>query len=145
MAYIQKSKGSTFKMMGSSPARDGQVTKRKLKKKLIGPTKPMVDQDGDGIPAGIDLKDTPGGKHRHTPKKELQPTTNKQKDKKGMPPSGPNTKEMPKNHPVKPPTTNRVDTLRKTPTDFQTIKKSIKKIFNNSPGGIIYNKIKKNF
>tara|TARA_R110000764_G_scaffold222096_1_gene310718 strand:- start:56 stop:487 length:432 start_codon:yes stop_codon:yes gene_type:complete len=71
MAFKQRSSGP-FKMMGSSPARNGQATKGKLKKKLIGPTKPMVDKDGDGIPIGVDVKDTPGGK-QSTPTKRFPP------------------------------------------------------------------------
>ena len=67
MAFKQRSSGP-FKMMGSSPARDGQATKGKLKKTFTGPTKPMVDKDGDGIPIGIDIKDTPGGKQSTPPK-----------------------------------------------------------------------------
>ena len=82
MAYKQRSSGP-FKMMGSSPARNGQATKGKLKKKLIGPTKPMVDKDGDGIPIGVDVKDTPGGKQSTPPKRkpESKPKANKSKPK----------------------------------------------------------------
>jgi hypothetical protein len=64
-----------YKMKGSpmqrnfgigSPLKNGQKTKKELKKKLIGPIEPMVDEDGDNIPAGIDLKDTPGGKQSNS-------------------------------------------------------------------------------
>jgi hypothetical protein len=68
-----------FKMKGSpmarnfgvgSPVRDGQATKGKLKKTFTGPIKPMTDKDGDGIPVGVDVKDTPGGKQSNPkPKK----------------------------------------------------------------------------
>jgi len=69
MAFKQRSSGP-FKMMGSSPARNGQATKGKLKKTFTGPIKPMVDKDGDGIPIGVDIKDTPGGKQSTPPKQD---------------------------------------------------------------------------
>jgi len=67
-----------------------QSTKGKLKKTFIGPIKPMTDKDGDGIPIGIDIKDSPGGKqsskkHKlassNKPKKtkKTKPVTNNQK------------------------------------------------------------------
>tara|TARA_R110002073_G_C9047919_1_gene543621 strand:+ start:56 stop:490 length:435 start_codon:yes stop_codon:yes gene_type:complete len=81
MAFKQRSSGP-FKMMGSSPAKQGlKATKRNLKKKLIGPTKPMVDEDGDGIPIGIDIKDTPGGKQSTTPKRKPDAPKKTKKEK----------------------------------------------------------------
>jgi len=94
MTFKQRSSGP-FKMMGSSPAKQGlKATKRNLKKKLIGPTKPMTDKDGDGIPIGIDIKDTPGGKQSNPPKR--QPDARK-KTKKAKPVS--NTKTDPRKRP----------------------------------------------
>ena len=71
-----------YKMKGSpmqrnfgigSPLNNGQKTEGKIKKKtFIGPTKPMIDKDNDGIPAGIDMKDSPGGKQSNPPKLEPQ-------------------------------------------------------------------------
>ena len=95
MAYKQRSSGP-FKMMGSSPARNGQATKGKLKKKLIGPTKPMVDKDGDGIPIGVDVKDTPGGKQSTPPKRKPE---SKPKAKKSKPKPVSNTKTDPRKRP----------------------------------------------
>ena len=68
MATPYKMKGSPMKRNFGigSPLNNGQKTKGKIKKKLIGPIEPMVDEDGDGIPAGIDLKDTPGGKQSNS-------------------------------------------------------------------------------
>ena len=56
-----------------SPLNNGRKTKGKLKKTLIGPIKPMVDEDGDGIPVGIDLKDTPGGKQSNSKPDKRKP------------------------------------------------------------------------
>ena len=95
MAFKQRSSGP-FKMMGSSPARNGQATKGKLKKKLIGPTKPMVDKDGDGIPIGVDVKDTPGGKQSTPPKRKPE---SKPKAKKSKPKPVSNTKTDPRKRP----------------------------------------------
>ena len=114
MAFKLRSSGP-FKMMGSSPARNGQATKGKLKKKLIGPTKPMVDKDGDGIPIGVDVKDTPGGKQSTPPKSDPRPEYNTPKNtKKAKPVSNNKTSPpvMPKSHPVTPPKTNRVDIVK---------------------------------
>ena len=80
MAYKQPSSGP-FKMMGSSPAKDGQATKGKLKKTFTGPVKPMADEDGDGIPTGIDIKDSPGGK-QFTEKKKYTEQNHPEKNKK---------------------------------------------------------------
>ena len=70
-----------------------QATKGKLKKKLIGPTKPMVDKDGDGIPIGVDVKDTPGGKQSTPPKRK--PNAPK-KTKKAKPVSNNKTDPRPR-------------------------------------------------
>jgi len=73
-------------MMGSSPARNGQATKGKLKKTFTGPIKPMVDKDGDGIPIGVDIKDTPGGKQSTKKEfKNMRKTESKPKAKKSGP------------------------------------------------------------
>ena len=141
MAFKQRSSGP-FKMMGSSPARNGQATKGKLKKKLIGPTKPMVDKDSDGIPIGIDIKDTPGGKQSTPPKRK--PDAPK-KTKKAKPVSNNKTSPpvIPKSHPVTPPKTNRVDIVKGN-TQFKSDTNKIK-----SGGGIellkttVKNKVKK--
>ena len=51
-------KMSGYSYPGTSPLNNGQKTKGKIKKTEIGPkAKPMVDNDGDGIPAGIDAND----------------------------------------------------------------------------------------
>ena len=77
MAFKLRSSGP-FKMMGSSPVYNGQKTEGKIKKKtFIGPTKPMIDKDNDGIPAGIDMKDSPGGKQSNPPKQNVKPVSNK--------------------------------------------------------------------
>ena len=95
--------GTPYKMKGSpmarnfgvgSPVRDGQATKGELNKTFIGPTKPMIDGDGDGIPAGVDGKDTPGGKQSTPPKRK--PDAPK-KTKKAKPVS--NTKTDPRKRP----------------------------------------------
>tara|TARA_R110000824_G_scaffold110186_1_gene258109 strand:+ start:42 stop:494 length:453 start_codon:yes stop_codon:yes gene_type:complete len=100
MATPYKMKGSPMQrnFRVGSPVRNGQATKGKLKKKLIGPTKPMVDKDGDGIPIGIDLKDTPGGKQRTAPKPDSKPEGKfLKKPKKAKPVS--NTKTDPRPRP----------------------------------------------
>ena len=80
--------GTPYKMKGSpmqrnfgigSPLNNGQKTKGKIKKKLIGPIEPMIDEDGDGIPLGIDIKDTPGGKQSNSKSGKRKPNTNKKK------------------------------------------------------------------
>ena len=95
--------GTPFKMKGSPMQRNFgvgvegalvggamQSTKGKLKKTFTGPIKPMTDKDGDGIPIGIDIKDSPGGKQSTPPKqdskrgetkktKKTKPVTNNQK------------------------------------------------------------------
>ena len=93
MAFKQRSSGP-FKMMGSSPARNGQATKGKLKKKLIGPTKPMVDKDGDGIPIGVDVKDTPGGK-QSTPTKRFPPAPKTKEKEKPVSPKKTDPRKRP--------------------------------------------------
>jgi len=95
-----------FKMKGSpmqrnfgigSPLNDGQKTKGKLKKTLIGPIKPMTDKDNDGIPVGVDSDDNKASSAANTavsglatggasnkkiqPKKDKIKTTNKTKSK----------------------------------------------------------------
>jgi hypothetical protein len=71
--------GTPYKMKGSpmarnfgvgSPVHDGQATKGKIKKTFTGPIKPMMDEDSDGIPIGVDIKDTPGGKQSTPPKRK---------------------------------------------------------------------------
>ena len=75
--------GTPYKMKGSPMQRNFgvgvegalvggamQSTKGKLKKTFTGPIKPMTDKDGDGIPIGIDIKDSPGGKQSTPPKKD---------------------------------------------------------------------------
>ena len=75
--------GTPYKMKGSPMQRNFgvgvegalvggamQSTKGKLKKTFIGPIKPMTDKDGDGIPIGIDIKDSPGGKQSTPPKQD---------------------------------------------------------------------------
>ena len=85
--------GTPYKMKGSpmqrnygigSPMLNGQATKGKLKKTFTGPIKPMTDKDGDGIPVGVDVKDTPGGKQSTPPKLKPDATnkTNKTKETK---------------------------------------------------------------
>ena len=85
MAFKLRSSGP-FKMMGSSPVYNGQKTEGKIKKKtFIGPTKPMIDKDNDGIPAGVDMNDTPGGKQSNPPKRDVpkrKPTTRRGTQKK---------------------------------------------------------------
>jgi len=96
MAFKQRSSGP-FKMMGSSPARNGQVTKGKLKKTFTGPIKPMVDKDSDGIPIGVDIKDTPGGKQSTPPKRK--PDSKPKADKLAGPKPVSNTKTDPRKRP----------------------------------------------
>jgi len=68
--------------MNNSPFKDGRAIKGKLKKTFTGPIKPMTDKDSDGIPVGVDAKDTPGGKQSTPPKR--QPDARK-KTKKSKP------------------------------------------------------------
>jgi len=82
-----------------SPLNNGQKTKGKLKKMLIGPIKPMTDKDNDGIPVGVDSDDNKASSAANTavsglatggasasnkkiqPKKDKIKTTNKTKPK----------------------------------------------------------------
>ena len=84
-----------FKMK-KSPFKNGQATKGKLKKTFTGPIKPMVDKDGDGIPIGVDIKDTPGGKQSTPPKRKPE---SKPKAKKSGPKPVSNTKTDPRKRP----------------------------------------------
>ena len=80
-------KMSGYSYPGTSPLNNGQKTKGEIKKKLIGPIKPMIDEDGDGIPAGIDFKDTPGGKQSNSKGGKRKPNTknnNKKKSNEGV-------------------------------------------------------------
>jgi hypothetical protein len=82
-----------FKMKGSpmqrnfgigSPLNNGQKTKGKLKKTLIGPIKPMTDKDGDGIPVGVDSDDNNAMSNKNKQeeaKTEVEVKTNKTKPK----------------------------------------------------------------
>ena len=94
MAYKQPSSGSTFKMMGSSPAKKNGTTIQK-DGKLIGPTKPMKDKDGDGIPVGIDVKDTPGGKQSTPPKSDSRLEYNTPKKVKPVSPKKTDPRKRP--------------------------------------------------
>jgi len=95
-----------FKMKGSpmqrnfgigSPLNNGQKTKGKLKKTLIGPIKPMTDKDNDGIPVGVDSDDnnamvnTNKQDEAKTKVKKDKPKTNKTKPKKNKTKSKPVT------------------------------------------------------
>ena len=91
--------GTPYKMKGSPMKRNFgvgaegtlvggamQATKGKLKKTFTGPIKPMTDKDGDGIPIGVDAKDTPGGKQSNPPKRKPEarkPKSNKSKKGQG--------------------------------------------------------------
>ena len=92
MAYKQPSSGP-FKMMGSSPAKKNGTTIQK-DGKLIGPTKPMKDKDGDGIPVGIDVKDTPGGK-QSTPTKRFPPAPKTKEKEKPVSPKKTDPRKRP--------------------------------------------------
>ena len=96
----------TYKMKGSpmqrnfgigSPLNNGQKTKGKLKKTLIGPVKPMTDKDGDGVPVGVDSDDNNAMVNRkkerepRTEVKKTKPKTNKTKPKKNKTKSKPVT------------------------------------------------------
>jgi len=59
-----------------------QAGKRKEKKTFTGPIKPMTDKDGDGIPVGVDIKDTPGGKQSTPPKRKPDAPKKTNKTKK---------------------------------------------------------------
>tara|TARA_R110002153_G_C12932081_1_gene456169 strand:- start:63 stop:515 length:453 start_codon:yes stop_codon:yes gene_type:complete len=100
--------GTPYKMKGSPMKRNFgvgaegtlvggamQATKGKLKKTFTGPIKPMTDKDGDGIPVGVDVKDTPGGKQNTAPKRK--PDAPK-KPKKAKPVSNTKTDPRPRPH-----------------------------------------------
>ena len=72
MAYNMKGSPMQRNFGIGSPLNNGQKTKGKLKKTLIGPIKPMTDKDGDGVPVGVDSDDT---RHNYPRKKEIKPRT----------------------------------------------------------------------
>jgi hypothetical protein len=106
MAGPFKMKGSPMQRnfgIGSPLHQNLQKEGKQLEKKFIGPIKPMVDKDNDGIPVGIDVKDTPGGKQSNPPEKKLD-VKKSQPNVKNSQPNKPPT--MPKSHPVTPPSNN---------------------------------------
>ena len=117
MAFKLKSQGAAFKMMGSSPARKVGGNNEK---KSIGPIKPMTDKDNDGIPVGVDRKDTPGGRQSTPPKKSRVKDTEKRKD----PPGG---------RPRKPVTNQRVETTKPVTKKKKTTKPVTKKNKTTKP------------
>ena len=69
-------KKGPFKMKGNPIKRNFGIGSPMKKEKIIGPVKPMIDKDKDGIPLGIDIKDSPGGKQSKV-KKEYKENTPK--------------------------------------------------------------------
>ena len=78
-------KKSAFKMKYQGKQSTFPFKSPVKKEKLIGPVKPMVDKDGDGIPLGIDINDNDAG----VGKKTKDSSAGKRKTKNGGKPVSP--------------------------------------------------------